>query len=132
MKINCKMGGTNHSLAERIPSKNGSNALLYKNSKITIMHCAGPQPEEDEEPTFQQPPKSLSWLLDDLCMVVVSPTTRSYVVLFTFSVLISKNVVGVDDDDDDDEQLGNGLVTEVRASDLEFMNGVDFRNRISN
>jgi len=52
MKINCKMGGINHTLAERIPSKNG------------------PQPEEDAEPTFQQPPRSLSWLLDDLCMVV--------------------------------------------------------------
>jgi hypothetical protein len=57
LKMNSKMGGVNHTLAERIPSGNG------------------PQLEVDEEDgslPFQQPPRSISWLFDEPCMVVVS------------------------------------------------------------
>jgi hypothetical protein len=48
MKINAKMGGINHTLATRGRVESGSRGV------------------------FQNPPQSISWLLDELCMVVVS------------------------------------------------------------
>ena len=62
LKMNSKMGGVNHTLAERFPSGNG------------------PQLEVDEEDgslPFQQPPRSISWLFDEPCMVVVSKRHKS-------------------------------------------------------
>ncbi len=49
VKINYKLGGVNHTLASRAPS-----------------HYEG-----DEE-SFQNPPKSISWLFDEPCMLLVS------------------------------------------------------------
>lgn len=54
--MNSKMGGVNHTLAERFPS------------------AFGPQIEIDEDDStlpFQEPPRSISWLFDEPCMVVV-------------------------------------------------------------
>jgi hypothetical protein len=52
MKINSKMGGVNHTLAPR-----------------------GPPPRNQETgeaiEVFQFPPQSISWLLDDYCMIMV-------------------------------------------------------------
>ena len=57
LKMNSKMGGTNHTLAERVPSKFGPTLEAE---------------DEDSPPSFQQPPRSLSWLFEEPCMVVVS------------------------------------------------------------
>lgn len=52
IKINAKMGGINHTLASRVP-------------KDIALKLA------EEEPVFQDPPKSISWLFDEACMLVV-------------------------------------------------------------
>jgi hypothetical protein len=49
VKMNYKMGGVNHTLTSRLPT-----------SQIAS------QPE-----TYQSPPKSISWLMDDPCMIIV-------------------------------------------------------------
>jgi hypothetical protein len=49
VKMNYKMGGINHTLASRLPA----------NAK-----------KEDYDSSFQFPPKSISWLFDDPCMVM--------------------------------------------------------------
>jgi hypothetical protein len=49
VKMNYKMGGINHTLASRLPA----------NAK-----------KEDYDASFQFPPKSISWLFDDPCMVM--------------------------------------------------------------
>jgi eukaryotic translation initiation factor 2C len=52
VKMNYKMGGVNHTLASRLPR-------------------GGPAPmDTGEEPPFQSPPKSISWLFDEPCMVM--------------------------------------------------------------
>jgi len=48
MKLNTKLGGTNHTLISRLPAD-------------------GPKPDG---PIFQDPPASLSWLFDKPCMLV--------------------------------------------------------------
>jgi hypothetical protein len=53
VKMNMKMGGVNHTLASRLPS--GASEPM----------------ETDEGESFQFPPKSISWLFDDPCMVMV-------------------------------------------------------------
>jgi hypothetical protein len=63
VKMNYKMGGVNHTLASRLPS----NAMQL------------------DESSFQFPPKSLSWLFDDPCMVMVSDklsSPTSMIILF--------------------------------------------------
>lgn len=57
VKMNMKMGGVNHTLASRLP------AGEIHSEKMDV---------EDNEPTFQFPPKSISWLFDEPCMVMVS------------------------------------------------------------
>jgi hypothetical protein len=54
--MNSKMGGVNHTLAERKPS--GFDPEI----EIQI---------DEDESSFQQPPRSISWLFDEPCMVVV-------------------------------------------------------------
>jgi hypothetical protein len=49
VKMNYKMGGVNHTLASRLPR--GVNTA-------------------EEADTFQYPPKSISWLFDEPCMVI--------------------------------------------------------------
>lgn len=49
IKMNYKMGGVNHTLASRAPQG------FFKT----------------QEPVFQEPPKSISWLFDEPCMVMV-------------------------------------------------------------
>lgn len=61
IKMNVKLGGVNHTLASRLPKK---ATIQSSSSSSTKM-------EEDEE-VFQSPPKSISWLLDEPCMVLVS------------------------------------------------------------
>lgn len=55
VKMNMKMGGVNHTLASRLPE-----------SQQQAMDV------DDGEASFQFPPKSISWLFDDPCMVMVS------------------------------------------------------------
>jgi hypothetical protein len=48
LKINTKLGGTNHTLASRLPSHMMANVPAV----------------------FQKPPASLSWLFDEPCMLM--------------------------------------------------------------
>ncbi len=56
VKMNYKMGGVNHTLASRMPNASSSSA----SAKMDV----------DEE-SFQTPPKSISWLFDEPCMMMV-------------------------------------------------------------
>lgn len=53
IKMNYKMGGVNHTLASRAPP-------------LSSWSSGKPM-----EPVFQEPPKSISWLFDEPCMVMV-------------------------------------------------------------
>jgi eukaryotic translation initiation factor 2C len=53
IKINSKLGGVNHTLASRAAPGFKADA-----------------DEEQDPPLFQSPPKSLSWLMDEPCMVM--------------------------------------------------------------
>jgi hypothetical protein len=57
IKMNYKMGGVNHTLASRASPFGGG----IGNGGKTLA----------EEPVFQEPPKSISWLFDEPCMVMV-------------------------------------------------------------
>jgi hypothetical protein len=71
MKMNVKMGGVNCTLAERGKSAAGSssqNAPPRADVKPNVASSSAATASE----TFQSPPKSISWLFDDACMVMVS------------------------------------------------------------
>jgi hypothetical protein len=51
LKVNTKLGGVNHTLASRLPQHEASNPVTTANS-------------------FQSPPKSISWVFDEPCMLV--------------------------------------------------------------
>lgn len=67
VKMNYKLGGINHTLASRAQNSRGMPVKGF---------------EDEDEAVFQSPPKSISWLFDEPCMVMVRTIDFIGIIIF--------------------------------------------------